>query len=86
MGGRMAFEKSNSPVVADGIVSDERLAELLGWQTEYPDLDYKQKIDLSTKEGLVEFAKDVGAFQVLGGYFVGGVGRPGRAHRRDGRG
>ncbi len=69
----MAFSKSNSPVVADGIVSDERLAELLGWQTEYPDLDYKRKIGLTTKEGLVEFAKDVGAFQVLGGYFVAGV-------------
>jgi hypothetical protein len=69
----VAFSKSNSPVVADGIVSDERLAELLGWQTEYPDLDYKRKIGLTTKEGLVEFAKDVGAFQVLGGYFVAGV-------------
>jgi hypothetical protein len=50
-----------------------KLAELLGWQTEYPELDYKRKIVITTTGGLVEFTKDAGAFQVLGGYIVGGV-------------
>lgn len=31
----------SSPVVVDGIVSDEKLAELLALQAEYPELDYK---------------------------------------------
>jgi hypothetical protein len=68
-----------SPVVVDGIVSDEKLADLLARQAEYPELDYKTTIDLTTTEGKVELAKDVGAMQVGGGYIVGGVdcnGRP----------
>jgi hypothetical protein len=69
----MTFSQLTSPVVIDGIVSDEKLAELLGWQTEYPELDYKRAIDVTSKEGLVEFVRDVCAFQVLGGYIVGGV-------------
>jgi len=63
----------NSPVVVDGIVSDEKLAELLRRQTEYPELDYKATIDLSTTAGRVELAKDVAAMQVRGGYIIGGV-------------
>jgi hypothetical protein len=73
MGGCMTFSQLTSPVVIDGIASDEKLAELLGWQTEYPELDYKRAFDVTSKEGLVEFVKDVCAFQVLGGYIVGGV-------------
>src|SRR5690348_1683843 len=70
---RGAFSHMTSPVVADGIVSEEKLAELLGWQAEYPNLDYKRMIDVSSKRGVVEFAKDIGAYQVLGAYLVGGV-------------
>jgi len=62
-----------SPVVLDGRVSDEKLNELLALQAEYPELDYKQMIDLSGIAGLVELAKDVGAMQVRGGYIVAGV-------------
>lgn len=59
-------------VVLDGRVSDEKLAELLDLQTEHPMLDFKAIIDLE-KRGVVELAKDVGAFQVAGGYVIGGV-------------
>jgi len=62
-----------SPVVVDGLVSDERLSELAALQAEYPELDYKSRIDLATTEGKVELAKDVGAMQVRGGYIVVGV-------------
>jgi hypothetical protein len=71
--GIMVVSALGSPVVVDGIVSDEKLAELLALQAEYPELDYKSVIDLSTAEGKVELAKDVGAMQVRGGYIVVGV-------------
>jgi hypothetical protein len=60
-------------IVLDGRVTDEKLAELLDLQTEHPMLDFKEVIDLTSRAGLVEFAKDVGAFQVAGGYIIGGV-------------
>lgn len=63
----------DSPVVIDGVVSDERLAQLLALQTEYPELDYKQNIDLQDRGSTVELAKDVGAMQVRGGYVIVGV-------------
>src|SRR5450755_4317225 len=63
----------SSPVVVDGIVSDEKLSELLALQAEYPDLDYKRTVDLTVTEGTVELAKDIGAMQVRGGYIVIGV-------------
>ena len=66
-----------SPVVVDGIVSEEKLAELLALQTEYPELDYKATIDLSSKSGVIELAKDVGAMGVRGGYILGGVDNDG---------
>ena len=62
-----------SPVVVDGIVSEEKLAELLALQAEYPELDYKATIDLSTTAGVVELAGDVGAMRVRGGYIIGGA-------------
>lgn len=62
-----------SPVVVDGTLTPEKLEELLRHGTEFAELDYKSTIDLTTKEGEVELAKDVGAMQVLGGYIVGGV-------------
>lgn len=69
----MAFSDLTNPVVLDGRVSDEKLSELLALQTEYPTLDFKRAIDLTTKRGLIELAKDVGAMQVMGGYIVAGV-------------
>ncbi len=65
-------------MVVDGVVSEERLAELLALQGEYPDLDYKQKIDLDQKQDLIELAKDVGAMRVCGGYIVAGADNQGR--------
>ena len=67
-----------SPVVVDGIVSEEKVAELLALQAEYPELDYKATIDVSTTAGIVEMAKDVGAMRVRGGYILGGVNNQGQ--------
>lgn len=69
----MADSPLGSPVVVDGILSDEKLGELLALQTEYPELDYKSTIDLGTKRDRVELAKDVAAMQVRGGYILLGV-------------
>jgi hypothetical protein len=69
----MSASPFGSPVVVDGIVSDEKLAELLALQAEYPELDYKRSLNLSTTEDAVELAKDIGAMQVRGGYIVIGV-------------
>jgi hypothetical protein len=69
----VAINALRSPVVVDGVLSDEKLAELLAFQTEYPELDYKTTIDLGSTAGKVELAKDVGAMQVRGGYIIGGV-------------
>lgn len=63
----------DSPVVVDGVLSDERLAQLLALQTEYPELDYKESINLQDRRATAELAKDVGAMQVRGGYIVVGV-------------
>jgi hypothetical protein len=73
----MAVGGVSSPVVVGGILSDEKLGELLAYKTEYPELDYKSTIDLTTTEGQVQLAKDVGAMQVRGGYILGGVGNDG---------
>ena len=69
----MSTRSPRSPIVHDGVVSDERLVELLALQTEYADLDYKRVVDLANTGATIEFAKDVGAMQVLGGYVVIGV-------------
>lgn len=63
----------DSPVVVDGIVSDEKLANLLGLGTEYAELDFKATIDLADKKQLLELVKDVAAMQARGGYIVGGI-------------
>jgi hypothetical protein len=62
-----------SPVVVDGVVSGEKLSQLLALEAEYPELDFKRGIDLAKKAGGVELAKDVGAMRVRGGYIVLGV-------------
>lgn len=61
-----------SPVVVDGVLSEERLEEMLELGTEYPELDYKASAELDAR-GVVELAKDVGAMQVEGGYILIGV-------------
>ncbi len=64
----------NGPVVLDGIVSDEKLAELLVLGTEYAELDFKRVIDLCEKRQEVELARDVGGMLVRGGYILAGIG------------
>ena len=61
----------------DGVVSDEKLAELLALGTEYPELDFKSVIDLTDKKQEVELARDVGGMLVRGGYILVGVGQDG---------
>ncbi|MCA1699702.1 MAG: ATP-binding protein [Actinobacteria bacterium] len=69
----MATNPLTSPVVVDGIVSTEKVTELLALQTEYPELDYKTKLDLSSTEGRVDLVAVVGSMGVKGGYILGGV-------------
>ena len=61
------------PFALDGGVTREKLAELLGVQTELAWLDDKRECDLSRGEGLVELAKDADAMGILGGYLVVGA-------------
>lgn len=67
-----------SPVVLDGIVSEEKLEELVSLGAEYPELDFKDKIDPSNTKDLIELACSVGSMGVLGGYLVLGVDNSGR--------
>ena len=67
----------SSPVVLDGRVSDEKLSELLALQAEYPELDFKRKVDRAVTGDVIELAKDVGAMQVRAGYVVVGVDNAG---------
>ena len=62
-----------------GAVGFEALDTLLTIQSELDWLDYKQQCDLSSKRGVVEFAKDVGAMMITGGYIVIGADDNGRA-------
>jgi hypothetical protein len=73
----VASSPLQSPVVVDGVVSSEKLAELMALGAEYPELDFKEMLDPTTTEGIVELAVDVGAFQVRGGYIVAGVDNQG---------
>ena len=74
----MAMSPLRSPVALDGIVSLERLREILALGTEYAEVDFKARIDPGSTESLVELACDVGAMQVRGGYIVVGVDNGGR--------
>jgi len=69
----MAPDPLSSPVIVDGLVSGEKVAELLVLGSEYPELDYKATLDLSITGETIEMAKDVGAMQVRGGYILIGV-------------
>ena len=52
----MSTSEPDSTVVVDGSVSDEKRDELrlLAFQTEYPDLGFKQTMDLQRTRGKVE--------------------------------
>src|SRR5207244_1139014 len=54
-------------------VSFEKLGHLLAEGHESELLDFKGASDLSETRDTVEFAKDIGAMQVLGGYIVVGA-------------
>jgi hypothetical protein len=69
----LSLSPLSSPVVLDADLSDEKVAELLGHQAEYPELDFKKYRDPSTRDGIVELALDVGAMQMRGGYIVVGA-------------
>jgi Putative DNA-binding domain len=69
----MASTPIRSPVVVDGVVNREKVAQLLSLGAEYPELDFKSRIDPGEKAGTVQLAKHVGAMRVKGGYIVLGV-------------
>jgi hypothetical protein len=56
-----------------GSIDASALARLLALQSEHDWLDYKRQCDLSSARGLVEFAKDVGAMMIAGGYILVGA-------------
>lgn len=59
--------------MVDGVLSDEKLSELLTGRTEYFNLDFKRECDLASTRDKVELAKDVGAMGVAGAYILIGV-------------
>jgi hypothetical protein len=74
----VAKKRLQSPVIVDGDIREEKVAELLALEAEYPELDFKRMIDLGSPGGPVELAKDIGAMQVLGGYILVGADDRGR--------
>jgi hypothetical protein len=67
-----------SPIVLDGVLSDEKLANLLALGTEYAELDFKATIDLSDKRQELELVRDVAGMQARGGYILYGIGDNGK--------
>lgn len=59
--------------VVEPVVTEEKLRQLLDEQHESESLDYKAKLCLSDARHLVEFAKDVAAMQIDGGFIVIGA-------------
>jgi hypothetical protein len=59
----MASLPPASPVVLDGVLSEEKLDELLALGTEYAELDFKSSIDPSRTKNIVEMTKDIGENQ-----------------------
>ena len=68
----LALVTSDLPAWA-GPVSADALARLLALQSEHDWLDYKRHCDLSSLRARVEFAKDVGAMMITGGYILVGA-------------
>ena len=65
-------------VIVEPLVSEEKLRQLLDEQAESASLDYKSECDLREKADVVEFAKDIGAMQIDGGFLVIGADNRGR--------
>ena len=65
-------------VIVEPLVSEEKLRQLLDEQAESTSLDYKSACDLRQKGDVVEFAKDIGAMQIDGGFLVIGADDRGR--------
>ncbi|HZE69308.1 MAG TPA: hypothetical protein VE135_07305 [Pyrinomonadaceae bacterium] len=59
--------------VIEPVITEEKLRQLLDEQHESGSLDYKAQLSLDDTRSLVEFAKDVGAMQVDGGFIVIGA-------------
>lgn len=59
--------------VIEPVVTEEKLWQLLDEQHESGALDYKAELSLDDTRSLAEFAKDVGAMQVDGGFIVIGA-------------
>jgi len=73
------------PVLLDGVVSRERLDQLLALEAEYDELDFKEHVDPNKTADVVKISKDVAAMQSLpdGGYILVGVddrGNPSSSH------
>ncbi|MGW5440745.1 AlbA family DNA-binding domain-containing protein [Nocardia asteroides] len=62
-----------SAVVAEPVVSEEKITALLAVGTELINLDFKREVDLNDQASLVEFAKDVAAMRSCGGYILIGA-------------
>jgi len=65
------------PVIEPNVTKD-KLVQLLDEGAESETLDFKETCDLSSKSDQVETAKDTGAMQVDGGFFVIGADSQGR--------
>jgi hypothetical protein len=65
------------PVIEPNVTKD-KLVQLLDEGAESETLDFKETCDLSSKSDQVETAKDTGAMQVDGGFFVIGSDSQGR--------
>jgi hypothetical protein len=65
------------PVIEANVTKD-KLLQLLDEGAESETLDFKETCDLSSREGQVEAAKDVGAMLVDGGFIVVGADSQGR--------
>jgi hypothetical protein len=64
-----------SPVVVDGFIGEEKLAELRKLAAEYPELDFKSTVDLSDARSRLNFVLDAVAMlnTAVGGYLIIGL-------------
>jgi hypothetical protein len=69
----MATDPSDALVQVDGLVSPEKLNQLLALKSEHPQLDFKKTLDLGNRKDLVKLAKTAGAMGVKGGYVIVGA-------------
>lgn len=60
-------------VIVEQTLNEEKVKQLLAEGGESELLDFKRTLDLNETSGIVEFAKDIAAMQVEGGYIVVGA-------------